>query len=222
MDSPASQVLQLPELLELILLHLSQKDLLLSQRVSRTFRSTINHSPTLQRALFLAPDWKLECAGPFGLQHPTRYPGPKPENNRLLLRAFPGNYPTVSLVIVNDSPTPAEFATGRRGSEHWSWDVCVSFPADQLPHCGVPAVSYPEASWRRMYLCQPPCADLYLSRRYQRSARPAMVREGGITMGELFEGAVGARERGSWHPSFVSSDRDWHFEGTIRCSSVGE
>ncbi|TKA41779.1 hypothetical protein B0A54_08205 [Friedmanniomyces endolithicus] len=220
MDSPASQVLQLPELLELVLLHLSQKDLLLSQRVSPTFRTTITHSPTLQRALFLAPDWNLERAGPFDLHPPTHYPGHKPANNRLLLRAFPGNYPTVSLVIVNDSPTPAEFATGRRGSEHWSWDVCVSFPADQLPRC-VPAVSYPEASWRRMYLCQPPCADLYLSRRYQRSARPAMVREGGITMGELFEVAVGARERGSWHPSFVSSDRDWHFEGTIRCSSVG-
>ncbi|TKA47260.1 hypothetical protein B0A54_02738 [Friedmanniomyces endolithicus] len=195
MDSPARQVLQLPELLELVLLHLSQKDLLLSQRVSRSFRSTINHSIILQRALFLAPDWNLERI-PLDLQNPTHYPGHKPANNRLLLRAFPGNYPTVSLVIVNDSPTPSEFATGRRGSEHWSWDVCVSFPADQLPHC-VPAVAY------------------------QRSARPAMVREAGVTMGELFEEAVGARERGSWHRSFISSDRDWHFEGTIRCSLVG-
>ncbi|TKA74005.1 hypothetical protein B0A55_07745 [Friedmanniomyces simplex] len=220
MDSAASQVLRLPELLELVLLHLSQKDLLLSQRTSRSFRNTVKGSIVLQRALFLAPDWKLEGRA-FDAYSTTNRPGQKPENNRLLLRAFPGNYPTVSLVIVNDSPTPMEFATGRRGSEHWSWDVCVSFPADKLPTC-VPAVSYPEASWRRMYLSQPPCADLYLARRYQRSTRPAMVRENGITMGELFDESICAKEKANWHVSYISSDRDWHFEGNIKCSSLEE
>ena len=125
----------------------------------------------------------------------------------------------MTLVIVNDAPTRDEILTGRAGSEHWSWDVCISFPADKLPSCNQ-AVSYPEASWRRMYLCQPPCADLYLVRRWQRSLRPAIVREPGITMGDFFEEATKTIKE--WHKSYISSDRDWHFEGNIKCSSVEE
>jgi hypothetical protein len=220
MESSASQVFRIPELLELVLLHLAQRDILLAQRVSRSFRQTIEGSLRLQRALFLAPDWKLEGLV-FDSWSANSCPHQKPVNNRLLLRAFPGNYPTVSLVIVNDSPTPNEMAIGRRGSEHWSWDVCISFPADHEPFCS-PAVSYPEASWRRMYLSQPPCTDLYLTRRYQKSMNPAMVIPDGIRMGEFFEQTTKAKEMSSWHQSYISSDRDWHFEGNIKCSSLEE
>lgn len=81
---------------------------------------------------------------------------------------------------------------------------------------------------------------------------PAIVRVEGIRMGEFVEeaGRSGARRRDSavvavggrgvgtgdgqvgrgavgevdgWHPSYISSDRDWHFEGNIRyedCSAL--
>lgn len=210
-------VFQLPELLEIILLHLSQKDLLLSQRVSRNFRQTVEGSVRLQKALFFAPDWNLECKA-FNAYATSNRPGRKPENNRLLLRAFPGCYPTVTLVIINDAPSTHDMETGRRGSEHWSWDVCISFPADQPPNTK-PAVLYPEASWRRMFLSQPPCTSLHLVRRWQRSSNPAIVREYGIRMGEFVDEATKTQD---WHQSYISSDRDWHFEGNIKYSSLEE
>lgn len=218
-QSAAHQVFHLPELLETILLHLSQKDILLSQRTSCGFRHTITGSLRLQKALFFAPDWNLE-GRTFNAYAKNNRPGRKPENNRLLLRAFPGCYPTVTLVITNDNtPTAQDLITGRAGSEHWSWDVCISFPADQPPNTS-PAVLYPEASWRRMFLSQPPCTSLHLVRRWQRSLHPAIVREGGIKMGEFVDSAT--KTSGEWHSSYISSDRDWHFEGNIKCSRVME
>ncbi|KXL45853.1 hypothetical protein M433DRAFT_143611 [Acidomyces richmondensis BFW] len=214
-NSAANQVMRLPELLELILLHLPQKDLLLCQRVSSSFRHTIQGSVRCQRALFFAPDWNL-AGRRFDAYSTFNRPGPKPQNNSLLLRAFPGCYPTITLVIVNDSPTPMEAAIGRRSSEHWSWDVYpATFPS--LPSS--PAVTYPEASWRRMYLSQPPCTSLHLVRRWQRSANAAMEHAAGITMGDFYDRC---QKPEKWHRSFISSDRDWHFEGNIRCSSIEE
>lgn len=218
MESAASQVFHLPELLEVVLLNLPQRDLLLSQRVARSFRHTIQGSVRLQRALFFSPDWNLGGRA-FDAYSANNWPGQKPENNRLLLRAFPGSYPTVTLFIVNDSPTPNEMAIGRRGSEHRSWDVCISFPAERVPSCS-PAVHHPQASWRKMFLSQPPCTSLHLVRRYQRSLNPAIVREAGITMGDFVEEATKTQEK--WHKSFISSDRDWHFEGNIKYSSIEE
>lgn len=226
--SAAQQVFLLPELLETILLNLSIKDLLLSQRTARSFRGTVEGSVRLRRKLFFEPDWNLE-GRVFEPYSPSNRPGRKPENNRLLLRAFPGCYPTITLVIVNDGSHgergQMSFSSGgggRRGSEHWSWDVCISFPADKKPNCS-PGVAYAEASWRKMYLSQPPCTSLYLVRRWQRSMQPAVVRPEGITMGDFFDEATkdvpGCEDR-KWHQSYISSDRDWHFEGNIRCSSV--
>lgn len=225
--SAVDQALHLPELLEQILLHLSQQDLLLSQRVSLAFRNTIVSSHRLQRALFLVPDWKLEGGGPLAGVRSLR--ASRPENNRLLLRAFPGCYPTVTLVIVHD-----QNATGEKSanSVHRSWDVCISFPSHGRPNTS-PAVLYPEASWRRMFLSQPPCTSLHLVRRWQRNLLPAIVREDGIRMGEFvdeatkssltgsvssIDGAEADQRREAWCKRFVASDRDWHFEGNIRCS----
>jgi hypothetical protein len=217
--SAASRVFHLPELLESILLHLSTKEILLSQRTNQDFRNTTLGSVRLRRKLFIEPDWDLEgrTATASNRNHP---PSRKPLNNHLLLRAFPGCYPTITLVILsNGKSQQTSFAT--RAKEEWSWDVCISFPADTKPNVS-PAVAYPEASWRKMYLSQPPCKSLYLVRRWQRSLRPAMVREPGITMGDFFEevttDAPGIQGR-KWHQSYISSDRDWHFEGNVKCGS---
>lgn len=217
-ESATDSFFRLPELLELVLLQLPPRELLLSQRTSRSFLEAVQNSIHLQRRLFFTADWKLE-GRVFNAYSVSNRPGQKPENNRLLLRAFPGCYPTVTLVIVNDSPTPNETAIGRRGSEHWSWDVCISFPVDREPQCH-PSVLYPEASWRRMYLSQPPCTDMHLVRRWQRSSNPAIIREQGITMGDFVEEATRPQER--WHKSWISSDRELHFEANIRYSSVEE
>ncbi|OQN95882.1 hypothetical protein B0A48_18167 [Cryoendolithus antarcticus] len=48
----AHTVLSLPELLSLILINVHASTLLFAQRVSKTFRATIQSSPTVQEALF--------------------------------------------------------------------------------------------------------------------------------------------------------------------------
>ncbi|KAH9845451.1 F-box domain-containing protein 9, partial [Teratosphaeria destructans] len=124
MDHPAessiTQVLRLPELLELILLHLPQRDILLCQRTTRHFRQTVEGSIRLQRALFLAPDWHLHGRASPPYAATTTPPSDrrtKPENNRILRRAFDANYPTVTLHIENHAPIPSESAVGQRGTE---------------------------------------------------------------------------------------------------------
>ena len=55
-----SRIFAIPELLENILLHLPERDLLLAQRVNRSFRDVITASVHLQRKLFLTADMKSE------------------------------------------------------------------------------------------------------------------------------------------------------------------
>ena len=230
----AIRTFDLPELLEQILINLPQRELLLAQRVSQAFHQTISASPKLQRALFFSPD-------PFLPSSPITYLNPatgatsahtRPQNNRLLLRAFPGVYPTVSPVLVNMPPSREDLSLGRPGPESWSWDLCISFPANPigggdgspsssspeslLPPSTSPATAYPNASWRRMYLSQPPCKQLHLVRRWRRNPMVAIERENGITMGDfVYEVTKGAASHGAWSQGFVGSDRDWHFEGSV-------
>ena len=96
------------------------------------------------------------------------------------------------------------------------------------------ATHHPTASWRRMYLSQPPCTALYLVRRWRRCGRKAIERAGGITMGDFVDevmakGAVGGvggagsegADEGGWSEGLIASDRDWHFEGTVGEGVVG-
>ena len=54
-NGSASKAFAIPELLEAILLHLTTRDLLLSQRVAKNWKSTISASRLLRQALFLEP-----------------------------------------------------------------------------------------------------------------------------------------------------------------------
>jgi len=51
----AQLVLSIPEILEQILLSLFMKDVFVFQRINKTWRDTIQNSPSLQRKLFLTP-----------------------------------------------------------------------------------------------------------------------------------------------------------------------
>lgn len=55
-----SRTFAIPELLENILFHLPERDLLLAQRVNRSFRDVLNASVHLQRKLFLTADIESE------------------------------------------------------------------------------------------------------------------------------------------------------------------
>lgn len=60
----ATRVFGIPELAEMILLHLPMRDLLLAQRVCSHWRTSIEGSPKIQRALFFTPsDKRKACPG---------------------------------------------------------------------------------------------------------------------------------------------------------------
>jgi len=229
----AQQVLETPELLEMIISYLPLEEILVSQRVSHMWHGVTTNSPPIQRMLFMRPDWILKAAS-FNAWRPVNRPGERPRNNRMLRHVLNGDYPTVTLKITNDNdgdrttddddivendfgieiPRKKKLTSG-----HWSWDVNLTYPASKQP-CADSAIMYEKASWRKMYICQPPCTALHLVRRWQKSSQPAMECEDGITMDFFMDKASKAKELGNG--LFVSSDGGVHFEGSIKCSSIQE
>ncbi|KKY21762.1 hypothetical protein UCDDS831_g04017 [Diplodia seriata] len=125
-------LLRIPELAELVFQHLPPRDLLLAQRVCRTFHATIHSSPTLQQRLFFAPSNKR---------------GEAWQTNPLLAAAFP---PWFRLRYVKsrwDWPMARSFA------EELPW----ASDGEKAR-----AFMRPEASWRRMLVTQPPLRDVQI------------------------------------------------------------
>lgn len=232
-SSAAQRVLETPELLEMIVSSLPPMEILVLQRVSQIWHGVIVNSPPIQRLLFMRPQWELEGKS-FSAWRPVNRPGDRPRNNRMLRRILDGRYPTVTLQITNDDEEPEHRVEvqndtlgvtvpgrSRPDNGHWSWNINITYPADQLPSEN-PAVLYEKASWRKMYICQPPCKSLYLVRnsKWQKSAHPAIECETGITMQDFMDKVSKAKE--AWNNLYIGSDRDWHLEGGIKCSSIQE
>ncbi|KAK8208993.1 hypothetical protein M8818_003957 [Zalaria obscura] len=237
------QVLQTPELLEQILSYLPPLQLLRIQRVAQLWNGTVSYSPELQRLLFMRPDWRLEAKA-FDPWREVNKPGERPKNNRMLRRVLDGAYPTVTLKVTDSNPEPPRKSSDqemtsdgtlmseeapsdgaftparRRSAGHWSWDLNISYPADHPPHTDL-ALQYEKASWRRMYLSQPPCTALHLVRRWQRTAEPVLENPEGIKMGEFVDVAA-KLSLTPYNRLFKASDGDWHFEAPIKCSRYEE
>ncbi|KAL4879720.1 hypothetical protein BJY04DRAFT_88756 [Aspergillus karnatakaensis] len=125
--STALRALQTPEILEQILLHLPLTPLLLSQRVSKYWKTVLATSPKLQQALYLRP-------APTSLPPPTHHANPF---NPLLQEVFPEWFDSSSYI----SPT------SRDNREYIAYiPMQRSDPA---------RFTRPEASWRRMYFQHP-------------------------------------------------------------------
>ena len=233
--SAAQTALETPEILEMILSSLPPLDLLLQQRTSRLWQGVISTSPRLQKTLFMRPDWHLEGKR-NDPKRPNNKPGERPRNNLLLRPVLGGAYPTMTLKLITPSTTEnlvnsaseldpeiAPKKPGKTGDPecgHWAWDMAISFPADKLPTSpgSKPSVHYEKASWRKMYLSQPPATSLHLCRRWQRAINPAIHSEDGITMQAFVDKATKAKD--VWNALFIGSDRDWHFEGGIKFSHM--
>ncbi|OCK79086.1 hypothetical protein K432DRAFT_300641 [Lepidopterella palustris CBS 459.81] len=140
--SPAiSTVLETTELLELILSHLPLPDLLRANRINKTFFSTIKFSPKIQSLLFFRPTPR------------TAAPEPHYEINPLLTSVFPGwlapmpPAPDEDWDLVHNClskpPAPNDTSTTARFLRcKWNWRPDAFARAD--------------ASWRRMFVTQPP------------------------------------------------------------------
>ena len=137
-DATAShRLLGTSEVLEMILLHLPIRDLLLAQRTCKWLKSVITESPPLQRALFFKPVYALPAEDfRMGKACCTEH------------QLLPGDLLVCnSKLRVYGNPL-FEWAFGTaEGEEEQSRDKELELP---------PAFAYRKASWRRMFITQPP------------------------------------------------------------------
>jgi len=151
-------VLFTTETLENILQHLPSRQLLLMQRVCRKFRNVITGNKSLQQKLFLLPSkvqfcwnystrkWGKEFNVPISKGDCDGSTGSTEDVSRNHLRAEP------SYVFLNPmllKLRKGSYLMTRDGSADIGHDAELIRPSSLLR-------DYPEASWRRMYLTQPP------------------------------------------------------------------
>jgi len=122
-----------PEILEQILLELPIKDILLVQRVNKTFHATVTDSPRLQQAVFLKP-----------------VPG-KPLHRR---------YDEISTPWAEGPEDPKCYTILRNP---WYGTLVQLYKTPPTTHAARDAVGRPEASWRRMHVCQPPITAIWVN-----------------------------------------------------------
>lgn len=217
------------ELMVSVLTKIPMKDLLLSQRVCKGWRELISKNEDLQRALFLLPEPAAECwkftskgvpgtlaQGQQGVQGFVREEtfeclSIKP-TERTVLIDIPGSS-ILDSVIKPDTASPFEnkIFVGKVNplffevkQPRWMDDVMRrgGYITANYTISDFPSETYPNASWKRMYICQPPIANLFHSRFFERSHfelnsrigsddvrhfwdRTRFYKEGGVMMGDL-------------------------------------
>lgn len=157
----ASLAITTPYILHYILLHLPQQDLLLVQRVCRTWRDVISSSKVLQAALFLYPEPAKRARSDASF-----------ELNPLLQSRFPSFFDADRVRAGN----PAH-EIGPWFHSHWAENIHPwprnrdygpvrtprHFQSPELDPRRTAAYKYPKASWRRMIPCMPPPIELQVS-----------------------------------------------------------
>ncbi|KAK5726953.1 hypothetical protein LTR15_002844 [Elasticomyces elasticus] len=128
-----NNVLNLPELLEVILLHLPARDLLFAQKVCKTWKLTVDTTLSIQKALFFAPGTVKDIA----YISPTHIPMPKwlatPESARRELSYS-------DRLAAQECQSFISFAE----REGYALNPLLTGDAD------------PAGSWSRMFVTQPP------------------------------------------------------------------
>lgn len=154
-----AQVLGTTELLEAILLQCETKDIVISQRVSKTFKATIDSSIRLQRALFFEPFaasntnlqralfLKTVTASNTDQQH-------EPRINELLLQKLGGK---VDDIFLNSSAWLADLNDGRLVNDNMILTGDKGYVLCVMAERAREVFGRQEASWRRIFFTQPPC-----------------------------------------------------------------
>ncbi|KAL7922531.1 hypothetical protein ACQKWADRAFT_292701 [Trichoderma austrokoningii] len=160
-----------PYILYYIFLHLPQQDLLLAQRVCRTWHDVISSSKALQAALFLCPEPAKTAA-----RSDASF-----ELNPLLQSRFPSFF-DIDCMFGSDESVPHDI--GPWFHSHWTENIhpwpkrqnrCGRqprpFQSPELDPRRAAAYKHPDASWRRMLPCMPPPVELQVDFEYHVPAR---------------------------------------------------
>lgn len=190
----------IPELLENIICQLPEQSILTSAtRVCKFWKILIDESPTIQRKLYFTAS--AAVVKPYQYWPNSVHTVPQYESVRLnpLIHASPWSYG------ISETPYNQGYALDRIAG-----DRSMSFPLD-ICETDKPAMSQTCASWRRMYLTQPPCSQLYILLDYRKEERTSLVYkdECGITLGRLDDFVVRAART---HAALLYFDQKYNTE----------
>jgi hypothetical protein len=160
------QALETTELLEIVLLHLSLKDIFCVQRVCRAWREAILYSPQLQQLTFLG-------RGPRQLPRTktVRNNSVYDERNATREERMKSDAMPVS-VRLNDGTTrakPVIYTEVAFNPVFPSEENVIRFLTTQLQ-----TTQYSNPSWLDMYLTQPPCSYVYVTVYYTKQRPRSM------------------------------------------------
>ncbi|KAE9971977.1 hypothetical protein BLS_004215 [Venturia inaequalis] len=173
--SAASTVLRTPELIEMILMHLSMQELLPIQRTSHAVRDIILSSALLKRKLFLAP----------ALAESTDQ-----ETDNPFLKNF---FPTLGTYLLTGNPK-------------WRPKFIKALSEDEMERIGEEFWECETASWKGMFLTQPPVKEMTLYAGLEEgkgggsvkdlvNAQVSIKAKDGVTMGMVVDASVKARRK---------------------------
>lgn len=211
---PAMQaVLNTAELLENILLYVPFFNLIISQRVSTLWRYTITQSTPLKQKLFLAAEpiqhrWRIAGVTQEFLQSIETV---RATGLPLLPHHLHSRLPTRDTVVPTQEVYPVRLNPilahdGPRLNPEpkpalWTFGVWNFFNQRAFAHLTRTLHRKPrEASWRRMYLCNPPCTEVKALLTFEVSMVPVhsatvgvhVKEDAGITFGLLVDRAMEA------------------------------
>lgn len=178
---PGKRLASIPELLEMVLVHLPMKTLLLAQRDNRQFKGVIDNSKQLQRELFFLP-------APIASRPQT------PIRNPLLL--FGTYAPSLPVFFVNKRRVCSFEVKGFDCVPRINHDYKGVMPGPTamveyknvcdrrgpLNSHSATTKCYTNGSWRRMYVSQPPTTIAWIA---DAGLRRGVI-EKAVTCGELW------------------------------------
>ncbi|KAJ5116233.1 hypothetical protein N7456_000581 [Penicillium angulare] len=133
----SEKVIFTTEILENVLLHLDQNSLLISaQRVCRYWHDVVSSSQSLQKHLFLQPDWNRSDR----------------TINKLLAETFPPWFPQGPTERRHSNKTQINTIDGYHGTIFETLPIALRHKNKSF--------RYENATWRRMLVQQPPISDL--------------------------------------------------------------
>ncbi|QDS74288.1 hypothetical protein FKW77_003594 [Venturia effusa] len=174
-ESAVRTVLRTPELLEMILAHLSMQELLPLQQTSHAIRDIILSSALLKRKLFLAP---------------ALVESPDQETDNPYLKNF---FPLLGTYLLTGNPK-------------WRPKFIKALSEDEMERIGEEFWECETASWKNMYLTQPPVKEMTLYAGFEEgrggrsaidlvNAQVTIKTKDGVTMGMVVDASVQARRK---------------------------
>ena len=163
-NSAVSKAFDITEILESIILQLPCKDVLLEQRISKAWQTTITGSPSLQKALFFVPSRPLGCdlGVSMGSDVATLATREMKQIRDLQKRTPPLKLCTAQDVYMQSVHCGGTFTNPlmRRLFKLWRNGDGVAYTVKPSSL----AKTHEQSSWTKMYLTQPPFTRLWVRR----------------------------------------------------------